>query len=99
MKRINEGMYVEEVEVSVNGNPQTAEFRVFRVKAPDPKNPQKVVETLLWAYDCPSLNVLANHVFESKAEAMESMYEACKIGFRTVPIKATMLAIGPSSKR
>lgn len=96
MRRINEGMYTKEMEILVNGKKEIAEFRVFKVNAPHPKNPQKVIQTPLWSFDCPKFNVLGTGIFEKKAYAMEAMEEACKIGFRTMPVKATMLAIEPT---
>lgn len=88
MKRINEGLYTEEKEVTVNGRPEVAEFRVYKVEG-----------SPYWAFDCPKLNILGQNVFEKKSEAMEAMEIATKIGFKTMPVKAMMLAISPASKK
>lgn len=88
MKRVNEGMYVEDVNVYINNKPEIAEFRVFRVQ-----------DTPFWSYDCPKLNILARDVYEKKSEAIQAMQDAVKIGFKTVPVKALMLAIEPSTKK
>ncbi len=96
MRRINSGLYTERRTVIFDGKPVEAEFRVFKIKAKDPNDPKKTKELPLWSYDCASLKILARDVYEKKMEAMNALDQSCRIGFKTVPIHTTMLAVEPS---
>jgi hypothetical protein len=95
MKRIHEGLYTEEKTVSFNGRKVAAEFRVFRVKLEDPKNPKETIDSPFWSIDCPKLKILGQNVFEKKQDAMDELERICMIGFKTMPVTTTCLAIEP----
>lgn len=95
MKRVNSGLYTENKSVVINGQLADAEFRIFRIKSKDPKNPSKTKMLPLWSYDCPSLKILARDVYNQKRDAIVSLKHSCEIGFKTIQVNSVMLAIDP----
>lgn len=93
MKRVHEGLYMETKEVNLNGKKVKSDFEVYKIRMPDPKDPKNLVETPLWGWRSSKIKLYPNDVFESKKDAIESMEQACTIGFKSLPVQATMLAI------
>ena len=102
VQRINRGMYTEKKEVLLDGNPVTAEFRVYRMGALDQENIKKkpeLIDTQLWAWDCPILGIFPGEPHKRKILAIEAMQESCAIGFRTIQVPTVALAAQPTKQK